>query len=164
MQRRVNEELNARDERRAALRMVIPAEWNELTESIIGAAIEVHRELGPGLLEKIYEEAFDYELRLRGMRVRRQIPIRLKYKGIELPEQKLDIVVNELVVVELKAVESVSDVNLAQLVSYLCAADAPLGLLINFNMVLLTRGVYRRINPAASAAKALQTVSPSASL
>jgi GxxExxY protein len=153
-----------RERRRADYRMVIPDEWNRITESIIGGAIEVHRALGPGLLEKIYEEALAHELSLRGLEVDRQRIIRLQYKGVQLPEQKLDLVVNRLVVVELKASDGVNDIHLAQLVSYLRAADTPLGLLINFNTLQLVKGVYRRINPNASAAKLLQTLVPSESL
>jgi GxxExxY protein len=151
--RRVNEREEQREIRRGVMRMVIPAAWNRLTETIIGAAIEVHRALGPGLLERVYEEALVYELRLRELAVQRQQIIRLKYKDLELPEQRLDIVVEGLVIVELKASEAVSDLHLAQLVSYLRAADAPLGLLINFNTLKLTNGVYRRINADASAAR-----------
>lgn len=146
------------------MRMAVPDEWNSLTESIIGAAIEVHRALGPGLLEKVYEEAFVYELQLRGLRVQRQRSIHLRYKQIVLPEQKLDVFVNGLVVVELKSAEEVSDTHLAQLTSYMRAADAPLGLLINFNHARLIDGVYRRINPSAAAARALTHPVPSASL
>jgi len=148
----VNEEVDKVLRRRKSVRMEVPAAWNDLTESIIGGAIEVHRALGPGLLEKIYEEALDHELRLRGFAVERQKLIRLEYKGIQLPEQKLDMLINGLVVVELKSCDGVSDMHLAQLVSYLRAADAPLGLIINFNTMQLTNGVHRRINPYATTA------------
>jgi GxxExxY protein len=140
-------------DRQARLRMVIPDEWNSLTETILACAFEVHTALGPGLIESIYEEALVHEFRLRGLSFEQQYPIRLQYKGLQLPLQKLDLVVERLVVVELKSVERVPDVHLAQLVSYLRAADVPLGLLLNFNVVHLKNAIYRRINPMATAAK-----------
>jgi GxxExxY protein len=124
----------------------LPAELNRLSERIIGAAIEVHRALGPGLLERLYEEAFVHELELAGLRVRRQAPVSLVYKGKELVGQRLDLVIEELVVVELKAVEKVLQVHLAQLVGYLLAGDYPLGLLLNFNVPKMRNGIHRRVN------------------
>jgi len=127
----------------------IPQEWNELTKRVIGLAMEVHTQLGPGLLERLYEEAFDFELRNAGLEVKRQYPVRVLYKSIELGEQRLDLVVNDLVVVEIKASSGVADAHLAQLTSYLKASRLPLGLLINFHALRLKDGVYRRLNPAA---------------
>ena len=124
----------------------ISPELNELTQRIIGCAIEVHRELGPGLLERIYEQAFEHELALQGLQVARQVPVTLQYKGLDLSGQVLDVVVEDVVVVELKAVEKVADVHLAQLVSYLHAGGYPIGLLINFHVPVLRAGVYRRLN------------------
>lgn len=131
------------------LRAQVPEQWNVVTERIIGLAMEVHSVLGPGLLERLYEDAMVHELECAGMRVQRQYPVRLRYKEIELGEQRLDLVVNELIVIELKSIEKVSDVHLAQLVSYLRSAKLPLGLLINFNVPRLKEGLFRRINPAA---------------
>lgn len=108
--------------------------------------MEVHTILGPGLLERMYEDALVYELGLRGLSVEQQFPIRIRYKEIDLSQQRLDLVVERLVVVELKAVERVSDVFLAQLVSYMRSARLPLGLLINFHTLHLKDGIYRRIN------------------
>lgn len=127
----------------------VPAEWNELTSRVIGCAIEVHRHLGQGLLEKLYEAAFVHELRSTGLRLEQQRVERVPYKDIVLPEQVFDVVVENLIVVELKAVAAVADAHLAQLVSYLRVARLPLGLLINFHVPRLADGVYRRINSSA---------------
>jgi GxxExxY protein len=132
-------------------RKELPPMLNSLSEQIIGAAIEVHRTLGPGLLEKIYEEALVHELTLRGLLVDRQTPVKLTYKGVELVGQRLDLLVQQRVVVELKSVEQVLDVHLAQLLGYLRAGNYPLGLLINFNVSVLTKGIHRRINSASIA-------------
>ncbi|HEX2837694.1 MAG TPA: GxxExxY protein [Phycisphaerales bacterium] len=123
----------------------VPPEWNRVTETVIGAAMEVHSHLGPGLLEKHYERALVHELTARGLSVQSQVPIRLTYKGAEIGEQCLDLVVEDLLVIELKSVEAVHDVHLAQLVSYLTASGKPLGLLINFNVARLKDGLYRRV-------------------
>ncbi len=123
----------------------VPPEWNRVTDGIIGAAIEAHSVLGPGLLERLYEEAMAYELNRRGLAFVRQKSIMLRYKDIDLGEQVLDLVVAGLVVVELKSVERVHDVHLRQLVSYMKSARLPLGLLINFNTPLLKDGLYRRV-------------------
>lgn len=127
----------------------VPTEWNELTKRVIGLAMEVHTQFGPGLLERLYEEALAFELQQSGFDVRRQHPVRVIYKTIELGEQRLDLVVNELAVIEIKAVHEVADVHLAQLVSYLKASRLPLGLLINFHELRLKDGIFRRINPTA---------------
>lgn len=131
----------------------VPDAWNRLTESIIGAAMEVHSILGPGLAEKIYEEAMCHELSLRSISFQRQRTIRLEYKSLPLPEQRLDLLVQELVVVELKAIERVPEAHLATLVGYLYAADMPLGLLINFHALRLKDGIHRKINPSAVRAR-----------
>ncbi len=128
-------------------RVEVPDAWNRVTEQIITAAIEVHSILGPGLLESLYEAAMEYELKRAGLVIARQRPLRMKYKGIEIGDLKLDLVVNDLVVVELKAIEKVHPVHLAQLLSYLRSADTPLGLIINFNHTRLVDGLHRRINP-----------------
>lgn len=123
----------------------VPREWNDLTESIIGAAIEVHSILGPGLLERLYETALAHELRRRGLDVLQQVSVRLAYKDIALGDQVLDLVVGGLVVVELKSIESVHEVHLRQLVSYMKSGGYPLGLLMNFNVPQLRRGIHRRV-------------------
>lgn len=127
----------------------LPATWNGVTSRIIGCAIEVHRTLGPGLLERLYEDAMAYELGRAGLEINRQYVVRTRYKDVFLSEQRLDLVVARGVVVELKCIERVADVHLAQLVSYLRCANLPVGLLINFNVPRLTDGVYRRVNSRA---------------
>lgn len=127
----------------------LPESLNRLSERVIGCAIEVHRQLGPGLLERIYEDALLYELDAAKLHSERQVVMPVRYKSATLQGQRLDLIVEGLIVLELKAVESVADVHLAQLVTYLRIADLPLGILINFNVPLLSKGVYRRINSAA---------------
>jgi len=136
----------------------VPEAWNAITRKVIGCAMEVHRGLGPGLLERVYEEALCYELSIAGLAFKRQMPIKLRYKEIELPEQRVDLAVESLLVVELKSAERVPEVHLAQLVSYIRSADMPLGLLLNFNNALLKEGIYRRVNPSASAFRLLDPV------
>lgn len=131
-------------------RFDVPASLNALSERVIGAAIEVHRGLGPGMLEGIYEEAFVHELGLRGIEVQTQVELPLRYKGVVLRGQRLDLLVERMLIIEIKAVESVAEVHLAQLVSYLRAAELQLGLLINFCCPRLVDGVHRRINSRAS--------------
>ncbi len=125
-------------------------EWlNELSGRIIGCAMEVHTVLGPGLIERLYEDALEYELRRQGTLAHRQAEIVMHYKDLALRGQRLDLVADGAVIVELKSVDSVADVHLAQLVSYLRAARLPLGRLINFNVPRLKDGVCRRLNERA---------------
>jgi GxxExxY protein len=120
---------------------------DEVTEKIIGSAIEVHRTLGPGLLESIYEECLVVELGLRGMRVERQKTIPIAYKGRRIAaDLKIDMLVENQVVVELKAVEKLLPVHDAQLLTYLRLTGKAVGLLINFNVPLLKEGVRRFVN------------------
>jgi GxxExxY protein len=116
------------------------------TSSIIGAAIEVHRHLGPGLLESAYEECLCHELHLRGLDFRRQVELPVLYKGLNLDcGYKIDLVVQDEVVLELKSVEKLLPVHQAQLLTYMKLANKRVGLLINFNVPLLTRGIIRRV-------------------
>jgi GxxExxY protein len=120
--------------------------YKEFTGAIIAAAIEVHRELGPGLFESVYEECFCRELTLRSLSYRRQIDLPVVYKGLMLGHgYRLDVVVEERVVVELKAVERILPVHKAQLLTYLRITGTPVGLLINFNSPVLTQGIVRRV-------------------
>lgn len=137
----------------------IPSEWNDLTGRIIGLAIEVHSILGPGLLEKMYEDALCVEMQRASVPFQRQVPVRMDYKGVLIGDLRMDIVVADLVVVELKAVDRVLDVHGAQLLSYLRSASLPLGLLINFNVSRLTDGVTRRINPHCALVQTLPLLS-----
>jgi GxxExxY protein len=117
---------------------------SDVTEVIIGGAIEVHRALGPGLLESVYEECLAMELRLRGMRFERQRPVSLEYKGHRLGvDLRIDLLVEDAVIVELKAVEKLSPIHDAQLLTYLRLTRRSLGLLINFNVPLLKDGLRR---------------------
>ena len=122
-------------------------ELNEITEAIIGAAIEVHRALGPGLLESAYVTCLVYELRERGFKVLQEVPLPLVYKEVKLDcGYRLDLLVNDAVIVEVKSVESLAPIHEAQLLSYLKLADCKIGLLINFNVKMLKYGVKRLAN------------------
>ena len=113
-----------------------------VSQTVIGAAIDVHRELGPGLLESVYEEALAWELRMRQVRVDRQVPVPLSYKGRHLDGQiRLDLVVDNALIVEAKATDKLNPVHRAQLLTYLKLTGYPVGLLINFNVQLLKHGV-----------------------
>ncbi|HEX8522236.1 MAG TPA: GxxExxY protein [Tepidisphaeraceae bacterium] len=118
----------------------------ELTENIIGACIEVHRELGPGLLESAYETCLRHELRLRGLSVKTQVKLPVKYKGIELDcGYVLDLIVEGIVLLELKAVEKIHPVHEAQLLTYLRLSGLKVGLLINFNSPVIRNSILRRV-------------------
>lgn len=122
-------------------------EVNEITERIIGAAIEVHRHLGPGLLESAYEECLCYELNEAGLRFERQVHLPIRYKGILLQcAHRMDLVVEESVVVELKATDEMHRLYSAQLLTYLKSAHKCVGLLINFNVPVLKEGIKRVMN------------------
>ena len=118
---------------------------NDITEQIIGCAIEVHRTLGPGLLESLYEKALCFELKARGILFLQQVVIPIIYKGVLLGEHRLDILVADQVVVEIKAVDRMEPVFKAQLLSYLRLTGNKVGLLINFNVPVLKDGVTRMI-------------------
>ena len=119
----------------------------ELTEQIIGAAIEVHRHLGPGLLESTYEECLCHELNLRGLQFERQVPLPVVYKGVKLDcGYRLDILVEGEVILELKAVDAVLPVNEAQLLTYLKLSSKKVGFIINFHVAVLSRGgIVRKV-------------------
>jgi GxxExxY protein len=119
----------------------------ELTEKIIGAAIEVHRALGPGLLESAYEECLCREFNLRGIAFQRQVPLPVEYKGVKLDcGYRLDLIVQDAVVLELKCVEHTLPVHEAQLLTYLKLTGKHVGIIINFNVATLVRGgIVRRV-------------------
>lgn len=118
---------------------------NVISEKVIGAAIEVHRALGPGLLESVYEECLAHEMVLRKIPFERQKQISLKYKDLSIPGGfRVDFLVGGLVVIELKAAENLLPIHEAQLLSYLRLTGSRLGLLINFNVELLVKGGIRR--------------------
>ena len=117
----------------------------ELTRPIIGAAIEVHRELGPGLMESAYEACLCHELNLRGIAFQRQVPIPLNYKSVLLDcSYRADLIIAD-VVVELKAVEAINSIHEVQLVTYLRLLRKPVGLLMNFHAPVLKDGIRRKI-------------------
>lgn len=122
-------------------------ELNKITEGIIGAAIEVHRNLGPGLLESAYQAALAYELNLRGYKVEQQKPLPMQYKEIKLDAgYRLDFLINDKVVLEIKSSDKIVPIHDAQILSYLRLSGCKVGLLINFNVTLLKNGIKRFIN------------------
>jgi GxxExxY protein len=125
----------------------MPDNVNEVTEAIIGAAICVHRELGPGLLESAYEACLAYELTERKLKFERQKSLPVVYRGVELDcGYGVDLLVENQVVVELKAVEALEPIHEAQLLSYLKLSKCKVGLLINFNVKVLKDGIRRFVN------------------
>ena len=122
-------------------------ELNALSQQVIGAAIEVHKELGPGLLEHIYQSALLYELSLRGLRAEKEVEIPLFYKGVVLnAAYRADIIVENEVIIELKSTENDNPLYKKQLLSYLRLHNKKLGLLINFNKIRLVDGIDRLVN------------------
>ncbi len=120
---------------------------DRITEKIIGAAIEVHRALGPGLLESTYEECLCHELHLRKLAFERQVPLPVEYKGVKLDcGYRIDLLVDGAVVVELKAVDWIQPIHKAQLLTYLKLGGWTVGLLINFNVPVLRNGIKRMVN------------------
>lgn len=122
-------------------------EINEITGEIIGYCIEIHRELGPGLLESAYEECLAYELSNAGLYFERQKPLPIRYKEINIEYgYRMDFVVENQVVVELKSVEIINNVHTAQILTYMRFSEMNAGLLINFNVSVLKNGIKRFIN------------------
>jgi GxxExxY protein len=116
-----------------------------LARETIGAAIEVHRDLGPGFLESVYEAALAIELERRHLPFQRQVPVGVAYKGVAVGEHRLDLLIGERLVVELKTVDALLPIHKAQVISYLKAKNSPLGLLINFKVEALRKGIQRII-------------------
>ena len=124
---------------------------NSITEAIIGAGIEVHRTIGPGLLESAYEECLCRELQLRRIAFQRQLALPVRYKGLALETgYRLDLLVEGQVVVEIKAIESLMPVHSAQLLTYMKLGGWPAGLLMNFHTAVLKDGIRRLINPLSN--------------
>ncbi len=129
------------------LQIVIPEEVEKLATLAVDAAFAVHTELGPGLLESAYEACLAHELDLRGFRYQRQLPVPLNYKGkIVKVGFRADIVIEQKLLIELKAVDAVLPLHQAQVITYLKLLRMPLGLLVNFNEVLIKNGVHRIFN------------------
>lgn len=120
---------------------------NKISSKLIGAAINIHKELGPGLLESTYETCLAYELKEMGFDVKQQQPLPVVYKDIKLNAgYRIDLLIENKVIVEVKSVEALADIHTAQLLTYLKLKDIKLGLLINFNEVLLKNGIKRILN------------------
>ena len=126
--------------------------YEELTEQIIGAAIEVHKAIGPGLLESVYQECMCHELNLRGLRFRREVVVPVVYKGVALDcGYRLDLIVEETVILELKSAARIIPVHEAQLLTYLKMLNKPVGFVINFNVpILRAGGIVRKVFDSAS--------------
>ena len=120
---------------------------NELSEKIIGCAIEVHRILGPGLLKSVYEDALCHELKLQGLRFKRQKSVSIPYKDVKLgTDLRLDLLVEDKVIIDLKAKEILSKIDKPKLLTYLRLSEKRLGLIINFHAELLRKGIHRVVN------------------
>jgi GxxExxY protein len=124
---------------------------DQLSGKIIGAAIEVHKHKGPGLLESIYEKCLIHELQLQQISIKNQIEVPIEYKGLIFEESlKLDILADDCLIVEVKAVEHILPIHKAQLLTYMKLLDAPIGLLINFHETIVRKGISRMILPGAN--------------
>lgn len=122
-------------------------EDNDITKQIIGAAIEVHKALGPGLLESAYQECLFFELQSRGLKVRKEVALPIIYKEVKLDHgYRIDLLVEDKIVLEIKTVEGFTDVHFAQILTYLKLGNYDLGLLINFHTTLLKNGIKRFTN------------------
>ena len=120
---------------------------NTLSSEIIGSAIEVHKTLGPGLLESAYEECLCYEFDLRKLSFERQKPLHVKYKDVKLDcGYRLDIIVEDSIILELKSCEQIEPIHRAQLLTYLRLSDLQLGLILNFNVPVMKDGIIRMVN------------------
>jgi GxxExxY protein len=123
------------------------SELNRLSREVIGAAIEVHKELGPGLLESAYEACLCHELDIRGIEYERQLNVPVRYKGKELDcGYRIDILVNEALVIELKSCEGIQQIHRAQLLTYMKLLNLQMGLILNFNVHLMKEGIVRILN------------------
>ena len=122
-----------------------------LSKEVIGAAIEVHRVMGPGLIESVYEKCLQRELEFRGIKAAKQMAVSVEYKGLVFEDNlRCDLLVEECLLNELKAVETLHPVSKAQLLSYMRLLNVPVGLLINFHEALLKQGVHRLVLPGAN--------------
>lgn len=126
--------------------MAVDAVLNELSERVIGAAIELHRHLGSGFLESTYEKALAIELELRGIPFAMQVPVQLRYKDRPIGDGKIDLLIDQRIIVKLKAIAALTDAHKSQVLAYLKATGLTLGLLINFHEPVLAQGVRRIAN------------------
>jgi GxxExxY protein len=137
-------------------RVQVPAEVERLATAVVDAAFAVHQELGPGLLESAYEACFSYELRLRSVNHQVQLPVPLNYKGMRIEVgYRADVIVEEKLLIELKAVDQLLPIHTAQVITYLRLKKFPLGLLINFNEILIKHGIHRVLNVPRSPGEVL---------
>lgn len=123
----------------------LPEEHEQSIKQVIGVAIEVHRHLGPGFLESIYERALCHELQLQGIPFEKQVEILVPYKDVFIPGQRLDLIIDKFLILELKAVEEILPIHEAQLLSYLKSTGLKIGLIINFKVKQLKSGIRRII-------------------
>ena len=137
-------------------RVQISPDVERLATAVVNAAFSVHQELGPGLLESAYEACLSHELHLRGVNHQLQLPVPLDYKGIRIEVgYRADVIVEEKLLAELKAVDQLLPIHTAQVITYLRLKEFPLGLLINFNEVLIKNGIHRVLNVPRTAQEAL---------
>ena len=130
---------------------------NQITEAVISAAVDVHRTLGPGLLESAYEACLAFELAERGLKIEQQKPLPIVYREVKLDcGYRLDILVEEAVIVEVKSIDQLAPIHKAQLLSYLKLSGCKVGLLINFNVKVLKDGVVRMVNDFPDAPEELK--------
>ncbi len=142
-----NEDLTDTGKRSSYEKAVLIVTENEIAKIIVDAALNVHKALGPGLFESVYEAVLSYELGRRGLKVERQLPIPINYNGIKFEEAfRADMVVESKVIIELKSIEAVANVHKKQLLTYLHLADKRLGLLINFGEAFIRDGITRVAN------------------
>ena len=128
---------------------IIPEDLNAISYTVIGLAIEVHRQLGPGLLESAYQECLFYEIKKAGLKVEKEITLPIIYKEIKLDQgYRIDLLVENKLVIELKTVENYTSVHFSQILTYLKLGNYPLGLLINYNSKILRNNIKRFINTA----------------
>ena len=122
-------------------------ELNRLSNVAIGCAIEVHKVLGPGLLESAYQQCLAWELRRKGLSVKEQVPIAIRYKELDVPNAyRLDILIEDELIVELKAIDRIEPVHIAQMLTYLKVNGLRLGLMLNFNVEVMKKGIKRVVN------------------
>ena len=137
-------------------RVQVPADVERLATAVVDSAFAVHQELGPGLLESTYEACLSHELQLRGVKHQLQLPVPLNYKGMRVEIGcRADVVVEEKLLVELKAVDQLLPIHTAQVITYLRLKKFPLGLLINFNETLIKHGIHRVLNVPRSPGEVL---------
>ncbi len=138
--------MELKSDRQLRIESGLPEEIESIAQEVIGCAIAVHRSLGPGLLESLYEQAMGIELSHAQIPFARQVRLPVHHRGVQIGTHVVDVIVADVIVLELKAVEAIHELHRAQLISYLHVANLPLGLLLNFNCTTLRDGLRRVIN------------------